>query len=149
MDLYNALWGRVSPGCVPTQGMGILIDLKEKRITNFSSLHVPTKSQDGSDQKTVKEGNEKRKKDLSCTLPDESVAKDSPTAPPSTQSHSSTSQKLKLKIKLGEEDEIPGSNTSKSEVKGSEKSHTGIGDHDKKKHKKKKKKKHKDEHTNN
>ena len=34
------------------------------------------------------------------SIVDESVAKDSPTAPPSTESHSSVSQKLKLKIKV-------------------------------------------------
>jgi hypothetical protein len=34
MDLYNALWGRVSPGCVPTQGVSTSV----LHVTNYQAF---------------------------------------------------------------------------------------------------------------
>ena len=37
-DLYNALWGTVTPACVPNHGFGVVIDLKEKKAVSNAAL---------------------------------------------------------------------------------------------------------------
>ena len=38
-DLYHALWGTVTPACVPNYGFGVVIDLKEKKAVSNASLN--------------------------------------------------------------------------------------------------------------
>ncbi|XP_046847633.1 transcription initiation factor TFIID subunit 2-like [Xenia sp. Carnegie-2017] len=149
MDLYNTLWGRVSPGCVPAQGMGVLIDLKEKRITNFSSLNTPSGSKifeegDVKSEDRSKLNSETIVKDIQPLRTESDISSAVSVEPPS-----SGNSKLKLKIKLGEEDENSGINQGITDRDGAWKTHAEGGDHERKKHKKKKKKKHKEDHINN
>lgn len=147
MDLYNALWGRVTPGCVPAQGMGILIDLKEKRITNLSPLppaQNPSNLESShSDEESGASKEKKTKKTHSLSPSSENITDSQPPTPMSVGSHSSSGHKLKLKIKLAEEE---GGNDSGGEAHTKTVREPTNSERDKKKHKKKKKKKHKEEH---
>lgn len=142
VELYNALWGRLTPGCVPPQGMGIVIDLKERKIMSLSPL--PPAASPGSvsgEESTTSRKSHKRKASRAASPPDLSHLDSQPDTPMSIESANSDASKLRVKIKIaGEESgaESGGELRMKTDPDGSKSEH--------KKHKKKKKKnKHKDD----
>ncbi|XP_067032704.1 transcription initiation factor TFIID subunit 2-like isoform X1 [Acropora muricata] len=142
VELYNALWGRLTPGCVPPQGMGIVIDLKERKIMSLSPLPPPASPGSVSgEESTTSRKSHKRKASRAASPPDLSHLDSQPDTPMSIESANSDASKLRVKIKIaGEESgaESGGEMRMKTDPDGSKSEH--------KKHKKKKKKnKHKDD----
>lgn len=142
VELYNALWGRLTPSCVPPQGMGIVIDLKERKIMSLSPLPPPASPGSVSgEESTTSRKSHKRKASRAASPPDLSHLDSQPGTPMSVESANSDASKLRVKIKIGGEEsgaESGGEMRIKPDPDGSTT--------DRKKHKKKKKKnKHKDD----
>ncbi|KAK3736334.1 hypothetical protein QZH41_020807, partial [Actinostola sp. cb2023] len=143
-DLYNALFGRLTPTCVPPQGMGIVIDLKKEKIMSLSPLAMPSSpagsvsGEESTASKTSKRSHKRKRKASRPHSPSDLSHVDSqPGTPMSVESPCSEGNKLKLKIKLGNEE---GGVDSNNELNPKE------TDSEPRKHKKKKKKhRHKDE----
>ncbi|XP_048582004.1 transcription initiation factor TFIID subunit 2 isoform X3 [Nematostella vectensis] len=138
VDLYSALFGRLTPSCVPSQGMGIVIDLKEKKIMNLSPLPSsgsPRGSVSGEESTASRKSHKRKSRAVSPTDFDSQ-----PDTPKSFESACSDNSKLKLKIKL-EKEEGGVDSGAEQRMKEVEAAMSEI-----RKHKKKKKKhKHRDE----
>lgn len=136
VELFNTLWGRLTPGCVPSQGMGIVIDLKEKKIMSLSPLPPPASPGSVSgEESTASRKSHKRKASRAASPADLSHLDSQPDTPMSVESANSEASKLRLKIKIvGEESGAE----SGGEVRIKPDPDGGVAGH--KKHKKKKKK---------
>eukprot|EP00794_Sanderia_malayensis_P014061 gene14062-15527_t len=149
IDLYNTLYGRVTPSCVPSQGFGVVIDLRERKaISNISPIPPPgspdiqANFEDNQSKKSLK----RKLTKLSISPTPDSV--DSvPGTPLNMESSLATGSKLKLKIKLGVDDasgpESGGEQQHKQSITPSLNPMNLTEEQLAKKFKKKKKKKHK------
>ncbi|XP_031558269.1 transcription initiation factor TFIID subunit 2-like [Actinia tenebrosa] len=144
-DVYNALFGRLTPTCVPAQGMGIVIDLKEKKIMNLSPLAIPGSPSgsvsDGESTASKKSHKRKRKTSRPHSPSDLSHIDSQPGTPMSMESACSEGAKLKLKIKFGNEE----SGVDSGAESRPKETDSGLPSELRKHKKKKKKHKHKDE----
>lgn len=136
VELFNTLWGRLTPGCVPPQGMGIVIDLKERKIMSLSPLPPPASPGSVSgEESTASRKSHKRKASRAASPADLSHLDSQPDTPMSVESANSEASKLRLKIKIGGEESGA---ESGGEVRIKPDPDGGLAGH--KKHKKKKKK---------
>lgn len=141
VDLYDALWGRVTPACVPSHGFGIVIDLKGKNAVAKSSSYLPASPDMSASVSAGEEPGAKKRKTSHGNSPAVDSIDARPGTPMSVGSENSTSSKIKLKIKFGADDT---SHDSASDILP--KHTTNVEKQDDvnlKKMKKKKKKKHK------
>ena len=109
VDLYNVLWGRVTPACVPNDGFGVVIDLKGKKAVSSASANFAPASPDLNASASAGEetcSKKRRRSDERSPSPD---VDSRPSTPKSTCSGMSTGSKIKLKIKLGGEENDSGS----------------------------------------
>jgi len=148
ISFYNILWGGTTPNCVSTHGVGVVIDLKEKRAQANSSFHLQRSPEfflNASEEPSTK----RSKHSVAASPANMELFDSKPGTPMSINSEISLSSKIKLKIKLGDEN----SHDSGSEIIPSTDSHSMSSqpntqqqfdpDGSAKKMKKKKKKKHK------
>jgi len=103
IELYNCLYGRVTPSCVPSQGLGVVIDLRERTATSNMSPLPGTASPGiypGYEEGTIGRKAQKRKQPSQTASP----LPDHIDSPMNMESSLAAGNKLKLKIKLGGDD---------------------------------------------